>query len=180
MLLNATPGSATANSYATVAEALDLLSESLFPDIALSDVQYRLNDALIWATRMIEEQVLWYGAPVSATQALAWPQAASTLLGRALSTTAIPAFLQQATAEYALAIIRDVLRREALVTSPMTAGLQGVRAIAIDDVRITLANDLAQQAEALPSTYRMPDAVRRILTPYGDVAGNCTVRLVPV
>jgi hypothetical protein len=178
MLLIATPGSATANSYATVAEALALLSESLAPDLATPEFQSRLSDALIWATRLLEEQVCWYGAPVTTTQSLSWPQAGVDRVGRAFSLTTIPEFLQRATAEYALALIRDSLRRDAVATSTLTAGLAGVKAVAIDDVRITIADTLTEQVRTIEAACVMPDVVHRMVHPYGDVAGGMTVPLM--
>jgi hypothetical protein len=178
MLVIATPGSATANSYATVAQATALLSDSLSPDLLTPEVQIRLGDALVWATRLIEEQVSWYGAPVVSTQALAWPQVAVSPRGQVWSTTTIPAFLQRATAEYALSLIRETLRYEALVAATTTQGMQGLKLVAIDDVRIEVAPDAYARLETCVGDAPMPPAIRRMLAPYGEVAGGSTVRVL--
>lgn len=177
MVLDATVGGANANSYVTRSAALALLRINMEGDIDTPAVQVRLDEALIWATRLIEEQVAWYGSPVTSTQALAWPQAGVDLVGRVFPLTAIPAFLQQATAEYALALIRDALRRETLASGALTSGLEGVKTLTIDDVRIEVAQDLSMQMTTNAAAALMPASVRRALRPYGDIAGGPTVRL---
>ena len=62
---------------------------------------------LQWATRLIDEQVGWYGLPTYPDQALALPQVGLVdQWGRQLASHTIPTQVQQATALYALGLFR--------------------------------------------------------------------------
>ena len=181
MILIATPGAVDANSYCTVAEAYTLLSPTLYPALLTDDMQIQLGDALIWATRLINEQVLWTWRPVTTTQALPWPQlSALSPGGQTLSSTAIPDFLKRATAEYALLLLQAVAQQR--VVAAAATRLQGLKRLAIDDVQMeahtTAGLTMGEQASTIPAATHMPLAIRRQLLPYGEVAGGQTVRLV--
>ena len=157
MPLIATAGASDANSYCTVGEANTLLRLSMQPDLATAELQTQLSDALIWATRLIEEQVTWYWPPLTTTQALSWPAAgAYDSTGRPLNPGAIPAFLKQATAEYALALLRGTARQQAALLA--TGALQGLRSLQVQDVQIDVAADLEAQVATMPDVLRMPRA----------------------
>ena len=176
MLLVATAGDPAATSYCTVTEAYTVLRLTMDPELTTPAFAAQLSDALIWATRLIEEQVVWYGRPVTATQALAWPAAGAVdAAGRAVSSTGIPAFLKLATAEYALALVRGTRHQAAALA---TSALQGLRSLQVQDVQIDVATDGAAPETTMPDVLRMPAPVRRMLRPYGEVAGGETVRLV--
>lgn len=179
MALIATAGSASANSYVTVAGAYALLLPTLRATV-LNDGELiiGLEDALIWATRLIDEQVAWYGTPATTTQALAWPQlGAVTPLGQALSGTTIPAFLQQATAEYALALLQEYARQATTAATDAVTSLRGLKSLTIQDVRMEVQDDLQAMLSQIATAVHMPATVRRTLAPYGDVAGSMTVPL---
>ena len=168
MQLIATVGDPAANSYCTVAEATSLLPATIHEDLLTDTFQIQLSDALIWATRLIEEQVAWHWTPATTTQALSWPlDGATDLRGRAISTATIPQFLKIATAEYALALLR---------MTPQLPQLELGRYLQ----RLTTTDVTVEFRESLPPTVEahMPVAVRRMLRPYGDVAGDTMVRLV--
>ena len=105
--VTATAGSASANSYLTVAGG-DTLA-----NLALGTLSWATatNDdkgrALITATRHLEE-LEWAGYRASTAQALAWPRSGITLDGVSISSTTIPEQLEQATFDLA----------EALLTTP--------------------------------------------------------------
>ena len=176
MLLVATPGDPAATSYCTVAEAYARLRLSIDDDLTTTAVQNQLSDALVWATQLIEEQVTWYWPPATITQALSWPMsAARDPRGRPVASGSIPDFLKQATAEYALALVRGARQQAAGLA---TSALQGLRSLQVQDVQIDLASDGEVQGTTMPDVLRMPAPVRRMLSPYGEVAGGETVRLV--
>jgi hypothetical protein len=178
MPLIATAGGTTSNAYCTVAEAYTLLSSALHPELVTDpSVIAGMADALIWATSLIEDQVAWYGLPVTTTQALSWPQAGMvTPRGLTLSSTTIPAFLQEATARYALALLVGLAQRTAALATE--ASLNGLKSLTIADVRMEAgAYSLSQTTQSLAQVTRLPADIRRLLRPYGDVAGDMAVPL---
>src|SRR5262245_8953420 len=113
MTIDAVPGSPTANAYLTVSDATDLLQERLHveawysadPEEAIT-LPHRREASLMQATRLIDEQVGWYGVPATTTQALAWPQVGQVdHLGRPVDPGTVPVNVQRATAYYALALL---------------------------------------------------------------------------
>jgi len=62
--------------------------------------------ALMWATRLLDDQMDWDGDKASTTQALRWPRTSVVDPDDDdVSSTAIPSFLSEATAEYARLLI---------------------------------------------------------------------------
>ena len=105
--VTATAGSASANSYLSVAggDALaNLALGTLAWSTASSDDKGR---ALITATRHLDE-LEWAGYRAGSTQALAWPRSGIVLDGVSLSSTTIPEQVEQACFDLA----------EALLTTP--------------------------------------------------------------
>jgi hypothetical protein len=100
-------GLTNANSYCTVAEADVYHTTHLYPrawDEATSDQKER---AVIWATRLLDEQCKWRGERSSTAQALRWPRVnVLTQDGDNWeSSSTIPTWLRDATAECARALI---------------------------------------------------------------------------
>ena len=176
MLLIATAGSPLANSYATVADANTLLSPLIHPALMESETQTALADALIEATRLLDVEVRWIGSPATSTQALAWPRlGVRTPQGQELSSATIPIFLQYATALYALHLLASV--PSAAATTLEVAG--AVKSVRTGDVEVVFRDDpVLPTAQAATPTLGMPATVRRLLLPYGRVAGGATIELV--
>jgi hypothetical protein len=166
-----------ANAYCTVAEANGLLPATMLADLRTPEYQIPLADALIWATRLIEEQVDWYWPPLTLTQALSWPlDGARDGRGRVWSPLAVPLFVKRATAEYAFALLQETVRQQA---ADLAAPLQGLKSLTIDDVRMEVATTTAPETPtASTAPGRMPVGVRRSLAPYGAIAGGGTIPLV--
>lgn len=102
MVINATPGHPSANSYATIAEA-DLYHEGVIDsavwDSATVDEKTR---GLVSATRILDANVRWLGEAVSSSQSLQWPRYfVNDGRGLFLSSTVIPAAVVAATSELA-------------------------------------------------------------------------------
>ena len=68
--LVATPGASNANSYTTVAEATAYFESRLYRSTWENADPADQTVALIWATRVLDEQIDWLGTKVSTTQAL--------------------------------------------------------------------------------------------------------------
>lgn len=67
-------GLPTANAYISAEEADDILSvniHSLWPTITDDTVKENL---IMWATRLLDEKVRWFGTKTHKTSGLAWPR----------------------------------------------------------------------------------------------------------
>jgi hypothetical protein len=173
MPLIATAGASTANAYVTVSGAVQWLEGRLHTDpwftAAAADL-WAPSAALIWATRLLDEQVSWRGTPATTTQALGWPRTGvSDPYGRVLSTTTIPPVIELATTLYALALLRDT--SEAPTTSAAS-----VRVRQLGETRVEYFDPTT--ARTTPPQQAMPTEVRRLLVPYGRVGGGIAVPLL--
>lgn len=124
--LIATPGATNANSYATLAEALTYHESHLYASVWENADDDQKIVALIWATRLLDEQQDWKGEKVSGLQALRWPRSyAEDCDGYSIDSVTIPLSLKNATAELA----RHLLTKDRLqVMDDNVAGLKSVTA----------------------------------------------------
>jgi hypothetical protein len=169
VVLDATVGGPSANSYCTVAEATAVLDVRLHSGAwtaATPDDQAR---ALISATRLLDDQVGWYGTPTTTTQALAWPmQGQVDSFGRPVDPTTIPQDVKDATATYGLALL------EVPASTVSVSADAGIKSKRLGDTSVTYRDTVLVKTPA----QQMPLEIRRMLTPYGTVAGNVMVPLV--
>jgi hypothetical protein len=97
-----TPGATNANTYATLAEAEDLVLAMAFPGTWGTATTAQKNAALTTAARRLDT-LTWKGTRSSLTQALAWPRAGVVDRdGFGLDGTTIPARLKAAQVELAV------------------------------------------------------------------------------
>jgi hypothetical protein len=101
-VIDATDGGEFANSYCTIAEAdahfQARLHATEWPALT-SDDKCR---SLVWATRLLDEWVVWAGTAATYTQALAWPRwGLTTISGDVLSQYVVPEAVKQSTCELA-------------------------------------------------------------------------------
>lgn len=108
LIIDATAGGVSANSYVTLADA-EVYYESRLHSDEWDDVADSVkNEGLAMATMLFDSELLWVGSPASTTQALRWPRTSVTdPEGVAVSSSTIPTFLANATAEFALWLIQD-------------------------------------------------------------------------
>ena len=98
--ITATVGSATANSYLTIAAA-DTLSESMLGTLAWTTATTdQKTRALITATRGLDTLV-WIGSRTTTTQALDWPRSDVACDGVEYADNIIPEQLQYSTFDLA-------------------------------------------------------------------------------
>ncbi|MBK8006761.1 MAG: hypothetical protein IPK12_23515 [Gemmatimonadetes bacterium] len=105
-----TPGSASANSFVSVAEATAYLEARLNSSAWTSASTEDQKAALVEATRELAFRA-WIGRKASTTQALPWPREwaldpDAPVGGTYLDSTTIPQRLQDATCELALEFLR--------------------------------------------------------------------------
>jgi hypothetical protein len=179
MHLDATPASPTANSYVRVEVASDLLagrrhaepwfqvspSEPFLPPPGARQAQ-----CLIWATQLLDEQVNWFGVPLTREQALAWPQTGQVdQYGRWVDQHTIPLVVQRATAFYALALLRDELESPVPSPAPMSSNASASG----PGVRISYRNERIP----IQASLIIPAEIRHMLRFYGACTGSSMVPL---
>jgi hypothetical protein len=161
----ATPGLNTSNAYC---------------DLAFSDAYHELHlyasawidegdddrkiAALIWATRLLDEQVGWAGYKLTDEQALRWPRYdVYDQDGYVLASDSIPLFLKNATAE---------LARTLLAENRTTDRSFGITSVKADTVEVVF-----DKQDVKPV---FPASVLAMVAPYGTVKGSAsgTIKLV--
>jgi len=148
----ATPGSASANSYATYAEAEAYFETRIDYDAWTDAVEETRKAALVLATGLLDKSYSWAGSKVSETQALRWPR--YNVVDQddyPVSHETIPGFLVEATSEFALMLLADDRLKD-----PETQGFSQMK-----------VGSLYMQISKGDRQRVVPDYVDLILAPYG-------------
>ena len=158
--LNATPGDANANSYCTRAEGDTYHDKHLWSDAWKEAAAWRKDAALIMATRILDEQVEWYGAPTSSEQPLRWPRGGVLTkdADRYYDTDELPQWLKDATAELARHLIGE---------DRYTERSYGIKRMKADVVEM--------EFESTDRKPVLPPSVRAMVGPYGDLGGSASM-----
>src|SRR5688572_24606071 len=97
MAINATPGSPTADAYATLAEATAYMAANLYSEVWTSAVTDDQERALKMASRLLDAYFKWLGVRTYSDQALGFPRTGlfrdSTI---AVDSTTIPVEIRNA------------------------------------------------------------------------------------
>lgn len=153
LTLDATPKGASSNSYCTKAEA-DTYHEARLHASDWSGADDATKEAaLVWATRVLEDYVDWFGTPTTVTQALRWPR--QGLFDRDSNTVdedTIPQFLINATSELARLLIA-----EDRTDDPDTSGFE----------RISVG-PISLSVNTLDRIKVIPENVWAMISYYGD------------
>lgn len=164
MTIVATAGAVDANSYCTRAEADQYHRTHLYNGAWIQADDWKRDAALIWATRLLDEQVEWDGSIVSSAQSLRWPRGGVTSPdGIAYSSTSIPAWLKQAAAELARHLLSGDRTQERSI---------GIQSVTADTVQVTF-----DKTDVKPI---LPPSVRSIVERFGTVRGPgaCNVKVI--
>lgn len=166
--LDATVGGASANAYATLAEANAYYADR--PPLSTFGVQttwgkaanVEKTAALLWSTKLLDRLIVWTGQVVTYTQALQWPRfGMSYRNGDAVPIDAIPADLKDATAEYAgqlltaQTVVAGDAEAERLRKIATAARKHGIGSVQVNELSLTM-ND------SLPASS-VPEEVRQLL-----------------
>ncbi len=163
----ATAGSATANSYVTLAVANQYHEDrppagTTWSGAASDAVK---DAALLWATTLMDNLFEWTGWPaVPTTQALLWPRSGMRYRnGVAVPITIIPVELQEATAEYA----RQLLAEDRAADSDIET--QGINKIVAGPVELGFKNTVSAKV--------VPDAAVHLLVSewYSAIRGRASM-----
>lgn len=154
--LIATAGASDANTYATLAQANAYHEAHVHGEAwrtALTETKQR---ALLTATRLLDQHVIWNGTATSSSQALLWPR--TGLLdakGYTLSASAIPTFLADACAELA----RQILTEDRTADSDVEA--KGLTSLTVGPIAMTFKSAVAGKV--------LPDAVWYLISRWGAI-----------
>jgi hypothetical protein len=155
-VLDATIGGASSNSYLTIAEADAYLESNYYASAwFMASTTNTIKDQLLaMATRGLDTLVAWDGLIVASTQKLAWPRTEVVDRdGRSVTSAAIPAFLKDATAEFALSL---------LSSNRFTDDPVGLGSLKIDVIELDFAS-----SKSSPQT--LPDVVQQMVKDYGTI-----------
>lgn len=147
-------GLTNSNSYCSVGEA------TVYHSDRLHNSEWETSDdqvpALIWATRMLDEQVNWQGSLANEDQALRWPRAyVYTRDGVLIDEDVIPQWLKDATAELAYHLLSSDRLAE--------AGTMGFKEISLPGISI--------KPDKFDRPSVLPKSVWSIIAPYGSRVG---------
>jgi hypothetical protein len=152
-------GLATANSYCSEDEASDYHENHLYKTDWTGANGTQRENALIMASRLLDEMVKWDGSIVYTTSGLRWPRHNIWHEdGYMISSTSIPSFLKNATAEFA----RKLLVEDR--TDETNRDLRGFKKIAIGDLKI--------EVDAWTAKPVMPPSVWSIIRDYAIRIGG--------
>jgi len=167
MALDTTVGGASANSYASVAEA-DAYNAARLHVSSWDDATTATKEAALkWAALLLDSNPrAWTGSPVGAVQALGWPRSGMfNRNGFVILTTIIPVELKQAQSEFARQLIEtDRTADNAIIN-------QGINRIKAGSVEIGFQNLVIENSELVARSIRelnalaavLPDAVKYLL-----------------
>lgn len=165
--IDATPGGASANSYATLAVADQFHLERVPVGSTWADAENKdKSAALIYATRLLDALYEWEGFVVTAEQALLWPRQGMLYRnGYNVPVTVVPVELQRATAEFA----RQLMVSDRTADNDLAT--QGIRSLTAGPISLTF------DGSARPaSSTAVPDIVRSMIpTDWGRVRGTSSV-----
>lgn len=180
MALDATPGSATANSYSTVVEFKAYWTGRPQGAAALALTDPQIEASLEWATILEDASYNWTGSPVDDVQALNWPRNGMlTKNGFVIGPTVIPVQLKNSVNQLAgdlaaadRAADNDALKQgiTGITAGPVSLQFANIKQLAtleeMDAALRRMGPDFAYLADAIS------DASRILLVPSWYVRAN--------
>lgn len=151
LVVDATPGGVSSNAYATVAEATAYHEGHLYASTWTEATAAVQAQAVVMATRILDERYEWAQYPTAATQALQWPRngVEDVLRLSAIDSSVIPSKLKEATAELARQLIDGDRTADSQVET------QGVSSMTAGSVSFSFKDGIKAKV--------MPDAVRNMI-----------------
>lgn len=157
-----TPKAANANSYAEVVDADSYNETHLYNTAWTGATSERKKAALVWATRLLDNEMEFMGWKTTSTQKLLWPRVG--VWDREGQTyfddDLIPYFIVDAVSELA----RKLLEADR-TAEPDTKGFTQIR---VGSISLTIDKNDAQFAP-------LPDSVLSMLQDYGGLVSSNTI-----
>lgn len=168
LVLKDDPGDPASNTYCDLPDATTYFTTRLHKAAWTSAGSSDKNAALVWATRLLDEQVNWFGWNSYDDQKLRWPRTGLTdPEGRDIDSDDIPSFLKEATAELAFFLLSEDRTLET------NRDLIGLKKVVIDTLSITTDPSTTAIKPVIPmSVWSM---IKFYGQPYGGVRrlGRC-------
>ena len=183
LVLNATWGSTSANSYCTVVES-NSYHESRYHtsdwlDGSITTVPMK-NATLVWATSLIDQLFKWDGTKVDQKQALACPRyGVMDIENWLVDMTVKPIWIANATAEYAYRLLQEDLLNSANsdLTESGSTDLAGFKQITVGPITLKSSIGESGASSSNSAVHVIPLSVYSILKPYGNIYSNQLRRL---
>lgn len=143
LVLDATVGGSAANSYATMAEGDTYHEKRLFASGWTGAVDASKEAALVWATQLLDDGIMWYGSitDITTPQALNNPRIGLyDWEGRVIASTVLATPLKEATAELARLLIA--------ADRPAEVGTIGYKSIKVGPIELEI--DKFDQLAVIP------------------------------
>lgn len=153
LTLIVTPGGATSNGYVSVADADTYHAYHPYASVWNDAEADSKIQAIVWATRILDEQIEWQGYRVTQAQLLRWPR--STVQDRdgyPVDFATIPKFLKDATAELA----RHLLSKDRFQT--LDDAIAGLRSVSAGSVSV--------EFDSMDRIPLLPGSVRSLISGY--------------
>jgi hypothetical protein len=162
LVLVDTAGSAGANTYCSVESANAYFETRLHKDIWANAGAGDKGAALVWATRLLDEQVRWKGFQAFEDGALRWPRSfVFDPEDNELDHDAIPQWLKNATAEYAMHLLA------ADRTLETNRDFTGFKSVQVDVIKIAVNTYDTNAAKPV-----LPQSVWSMVKFYGSYYGR--------
>lgn len=162
LVLDATPGGASANSYSTRAEADAYHESRLHSSVWTAADPVTKDTALVMATRLLDAMYNWRLYATTSSQSLAWPRSGMLAANERdyVPNDQVPPELKEATAEFARQLIsEDTSANNEIAAKGLTSLRAGPVAFTFD--------------QAYVQTKTVPDAVVNLMPPWwGSVRGR--------
>ena len=165
LVLDATVGGASSNSYLTTDRAQALAGEMPHMGEWISNVEVSKEQYLVYATRLIDRYGYYKGSRTNSSQALAFPRTGLYEFpeGNAISSSVIPSFVEWACIEWAFHLLKN----------PQSDANFGE---GLDFIRTpSFALSLNGQT---PSQTRIPPIVADLLRPHAQRIGLMKARVL--
>lgn len=154
MALETTPGLATSDSYATLAEAEAYFLNRLHGDVWAQKDDVEKEAALRWAAILLDAAFQWTGSATDDVQALSWPRTGMlSKNGYPLAENVVPVQIKYAQIELANALLIEDR------TADSTISRLGISALSVGPISLDFKDDFAAEAFA----KLVPDAVKLLL-----------------
>ncbi len=154
MDIDADVASVNMNSYCTLAEADAYHGRRLFSETWTTATDPIKTSALLWAARLLDEQIMWDGWPSSFTQPMCWPRMGMFDKQRWLiDLHIVPQGLKDAQAELARYLIES--DRTTMLST------EGIADMTVGSIAVTFATSKP------PKRWVIPDAVAEMLALWG-------------
>ena len=160
--LDATVEGASSNSYLTVVEGNTYHDAHLYNTAWTGSTTSQKTVSLIWATRLLDEWIVWKGAKKTDAQALDWPRegVVNPDGNYTIENNLIPDFVKDATAEFARLLLAS--------DRTVTATTDGFSELTIGDITLKIDN------LTKPENQIVTDSVWSIVQDYADTRNSAT------